>query len=164
VIGGNTFTVGDITPYNWVRYMKLPNGHAPRMDMYGHNPFTGRRPATHGPYDKHLVDFNDLPKFERFLDGRVRAPGGRRLRLFLSEFFWPTDHENSEFPFWVSKKLQASWLHDALRITERSSRIYTLGWFSLYDDPPRSNNLEVNRGLLTYKGKHKPAYSVFRRG
>ena len=32
--------------------------------------------------------------------------------------------------------MAASWLRSALRITRRSRRIYTLGWFSLYDDPP----------------------------
>src|SRR3954454_6372382 len=44
VIGGNTCTVGEISPLNWIRYMRLPNGRPPRMDLYGHNPFTARRP------------------------------------------------------------------------------------------------------------------------
>ena len=42
VIGGNTYTSAgkdDINPYQWIRYMKLPNGSRPRMDMWGHNPF-----------------------------------------------------------------------------------------------------------------------------
>ena len=164
VIGGNTFTAGDITPYNWVRYLKLPNGRAPRMDLYGHNPFTGRQPKRNAPHHISDVDFSDLPKFTSFLDRHIRDPHGHRLKLFLSEFFWPTDHRNREFPFWVSKKLQASWLRDALRITRSWSRVYTLGWYSLYDDAPRSDGLEVNRGLLTYKGRRKPAYNVFRSG
>jgi hypothetical protein len=164
VIGGNTFTVGDITPYNWVRYMRLPNGRRPRLDLYGHNPFSGRRPSWSGPEHTYLVDFNDLPRFSRFLDRTLRDPAGRRLKLFLSEYFLPTDHKNSEFPFWVTKRLQASWLRDALRITERSSRIYTFGWFSLYDDAPRADGLEVNRGLMTYSGKRKAAYNVFKTG
>lgn len=165
VIGGNTFTAGDITPYNWVRYLRLPNGRRPRMDLYGHNPFTGRRPRQNAPQDPYVVDISDLPTFTRFLDKHgLRGTGGHKLKLFLSEFFWPTDHANDEFAFHVSKKLQASWLRDALKIVRRSSRIYTLGWFSLYDDAPRPDGLSVNRGLMTYKGKRKPAYNVFRSG
>jgi hypothetical protein len=164
VIGGNTFTAGDITPYNWVHYMRLPNGKPPRMDLYGHNPFTGRPPKTKGPYHAQVVDFTDLPKFERFLDGQVRAPGGGRLRLFISVFFWPTDHANGEFPFHLDPSTQGSWLSQALQVTMHSKRIYTLAWYSLYDDPPQANGLEVNRGLLRRNGKHKPAYNAFRAG
>ncbi len=49
VIGGNSFTGGDISPFNWIRYMRLPNGKRPRMDLYGHNPFTLRRPRLSDP-------------------------------------------------------------------------------------------------------------------
>ena len=86
------------------------------------------------------------------------------MKLFLSEFFIPTDHFNEEFNFYVSRRTAASWLGSALRITRRWSRIYTLGWFSLYDDPPRADRMEVNRGLFTHQGKRKPAYEVYKRG
>ncbi|MDX6668480.1 MAG: polysaccharide biosynthesis protein PslG, partial [Solirubrobacteraceae bacterium] len=68
VIGGNTFTSGDITPYNWVKYMRLPNGKRPRLDLYGHNPFTGRRPGINLYQDQQVVDISDLPRFTKFLD------------------------------------------------------------------------------------------------
>jgi hypothetical protein len=165
VIGGNTFTAGDIGPYNWVRYLKLPNGRRPRMDMYGHNPFTGRRPSRNAPQDRYVVDISDLPTFTRFLDRHgLRGSGGRKLKLFLSEFFWPTDHANDEFRFHLTRKLQAAWLRDALKLVRHDSRVYTLGWFSLYDDPPRDDGLSVNRGLITFGGKRKPSYNVFRAG
>src|SRR5918999_849124 len=45
VIGGNTFTTGDVSPRQFIRSMRLPNGRPPRMDMYGHNPFTRPKPA-----------------------------------------------------------------------------------------------------------------------
>ena len=44
VIGGNSFTTGDVSPLNWIKNLRLPNGRPPRMDMYGHNPFSARRP------------------------------------------------------------------------------------------------------------------------
>jgi hypothetical protein len=164
VIRGDTFTAGDITPYNWVRYMRLPNGRPPRMDLYGHNPFTGRRPRRNAPQDTTVVDISDLPTFTRFLDRHIRDPNNRPLNLFLSEFFWPTDHANGEFAFHLDLATQASWLKAALAIAERSPRIYTLGWYSLYDDPPLPDGRSVNRGLMRRSGRRKPAYSTFRSG
>ena len=40
VIGGNSFTTGDVSPLNWIRNLRLPNGKPPRLDLYGHNPFS----------------------------------------------------------------------------------------------------------------------------
>jgi hypothetical protein len=167
VIGGNTFTVGDISPRNWIRYMKLPNGKPPRMDLYGHNPFSARKPDLRNPAPTGpgagFADFSDLGRLAGWLD-KYQRRGKRRLPLFLSEFFFPTDHQNHEFPFYVTRKTQANWLAAALRITRSWSRIYTLGWFSLYDDPPRPKGDEVNRGLIDIKGNRKPSYYAYRRG
>jgi hypothetical protein len=165
VIGGNTFTTGDISPRNFIRAMRLPNGRPPRMDLYGHNPFSARRPRlSRRPLGLGLADFSDLDQLAGWVDRYLGRRGGRRIRLFLSEFFLPTDHPNHEFNFWVSHRIQASWLKSALRITRRWSRIYTLGWFSLYDDGPRPKGDEVNRGLIDRRGRKKAAYRVFKRG
>jgi hypothetical protein len=169
VIGGNSFVTGDVSPLNWIKNLKLPNGRRPRMDLYGHNPFSARRPRLSRPPLGHgFADFSDLDTLARWIDRYLGRPKGRRIKLFLSEFFIPTDHFNHEFNFYVSRRTAASWLGSALRITRRWSRIYALGWFSLYDDPPhfskKGKRDEVNRGLLTYGGKRKPAYSVFKRG
>ncbi len=47
---------------------------------------------------------------------------------------------------------------------ERWSRIYTMGWISLYDQAPHSSHDEVNGGLLDYRGGKKPSYFAYRRG
>jgi hypothetical protein len=164
VIGGNTFTTGDISPYNFIRNMRLPNGRPPRMDMYGHNPFTARRPDL----GKHALghgfaDFSDLRRLASWVDAGL-GRGRRPIRLFLSEFFAPTDHANHEFNFHVTRRTQADWVSAALGIVRRWSRIYTLGWFSLYDDPPRRAGDEVNRGLLDWRGRKKASYFAFRSG
>jgi hypothetical protein len=166
VIGGNSFTSGDINPYNWAKYMRLPNGRRPRMDLYGHNPFSGRKPVRHPSFvNPAVVDFSDLEAFGKFLDRNgLKTARKKPLRFFLSEFFWPTDHRNGEFAFHVTPKLQAKWLKAALKVTMSWSRIYTLGWFSLYDDPPNGQGTEVNRGLMRWSGKRKPSYGVFRAG
>ena len=168
VIGGNTYTVGEISPYNWIRYAKLPGGRSPRMDMWGHNPFTARKPDLRKPPrpagpDVNYSDFSDLDTFAFVLDRHQRDPRGRRLRLFLSEFFLPTDHRNWEFPFYVTRATQAQWLTLAYRIARRWSRIYTLAWIGLYDDARRSDGLEVNRGLIDLSGRRKPSYNAYKR-
>src|SRR4051812_43760533 len=62
VIGGNTFTTGDVSVLNWIKNLKLPNGKPPRMDMYGHHPFNNRPPALGGVPPGHgLIDFNNQP-------------------------------------------------------------------------------------------------------
>ena len=76
----------------------------------------------------------------------------------------PTDHQNHEFNFYVSRTTAASWLRSGLRIARGSKRIYTLGWYSLYDDPPRPDGDEVNRGLITIDGRRKPAYDAYKNG
>jgi hypothetical protein len=166
VIGGNTWTSGDVSPLNFIRAMRLGNGRRPRMDLYGHNPFTLRLPdLREEPLSYGTADFSDLDTLARWLDRYgYRDARGRRLKLFLSELSIPTDHENFEFNFWVDRETQARWLGAALRITRRYKRIYTLGYLGLFDDPPRPDGLEVNRGLLTWTGAKKPAYYTFRRG
>jgi hypothetical protein len=166
VIGGNSFTTGDVSPLNWIRNLRLPNGRPPRMDMYGHNPFSARRPfLDRPPVGYGFADFSDLDLLAAWVDRHLGRPRGvRAMKLFLSELFWPTDHPNHEFNFWVTRRTAASWLGTALRVTRRWSRIYTLGWFSLYDDPPNGRGDDVHRGLLTHRGRKKPAYYAFKRG
>lgn len=166
VIGGNTFTTGDISPRNWIRNLRLPDGRPPRMDFYGHNPFTARRPdLKKPPLGFGFADFSDLDTLVGWIDRSLARRGRNRgLRLFLSEFLLPTDHPNSEFNFYVTREAQADWLSAALRITRRWSRIYTLGWVALYDDEPQADGLEVARGLLEHDGDRKPSYAAYRDG
>jgi hypothetical protein len=166
VIGGNSFTTGDVSSLNWIRNLRLPNGKPPRLDLYGHNPFSARRPLLNRPPLGHgFADFSDLDLLARWVDRWLARPRGkRRIKFFLSELFWPTDHANHEFNFWVTRRTAASWLTDALGITRRWSRIYTLGWYALYDDPPNRQGDDVHRGLLTHRGRKKPAYYAYRRG
>ena len=69
------------------------------------------------------------------------APIRRKLKLFLSEISFPTDHENFEFNFWMTREKQAAWIADALRETRRWRRIYTFGYLGLYDDALRPDGL-----------------------
>jgi hypothetical protein len=167
VIGGNSFTVGTVTPRRWLEALRLPNGRPPRMDLYGHNPFSARRPVlSQPPLGRGYADFGDLDTLARWIDRNLAGakPGGGKLRLFLSEISFPTDHENFEFNFWMTRETQASWIADAMRATRRWSRIATFGYLGLYDDPLQADGLQVERGLLERDGTRKPAYEAFKQG
>jgi hypothetical protein len=167
VIGGNTFTTGDISPLPYIKALRLPGGKPPRMDFYGHNPFSNREPNLRkGPLAGGRSDFSDLDRLARHIDRHLsrRGRNGPRLRLFLTEFLIPSDHKSATFNFWVTRQTQARWLAAALRITRRWSRIFGLGWHALYDEPPRPDGLQVNWGLLDYHGNKKPSYFAYRSG
>ena len=137
------------------------------MDLWGHNPFSARRPAlAQPPLGRGFADFGDLDTLVRWLDRNMRGarPGGGRLKLFLSEMSIPTDHANFEFNFWVTRRTQADWIASALRVTRSWRRIYTFGYLGLYDDAVRPDGLQVERGLIARDGSHKPAYAAFERG
>jgi hypothetical protein len=169
VVGGNTFTTGDVPPQKFIRSMKLPGGKPPRMDLYGHNPFTKRAPDLgKPPLPYGYADFSDLDTLARWVDRHLSRKGQRHLRLFLSEFTIPTDHANREFNFWVTRETQADWLRRALRITRRWKRIYTLGWVHLFDERPTGpgggHGNEVHGGLLDWRGRRKPSFYAYKRG
>lgn len=139
------------------------------MDMYGQNPFGYRRPDLSEDLlqpGNGVADFCDLDVVVEYIDRYLSRAGRntRKLPLFMSEYFVPTDHANWEFNYWVTKKTAADWLTAAFDITRSWKRIYTLGWFQLEDEAPNGAGTEVNRGLLTYEGAKKPAYYAFKDG
>jgi hypothetical protein len=157
VIGGNTFTTGDVRPVNWVTHMRLPNGKRPRMDVYGHNPFSLRYPdLSNPPGVEEIVDFSDLGRFQKV----VHKTFGRRVRLFLSEFTVPTEMD-SEFNFYATQDAQVKFIDSAFRVAHQI-KAYGLGWIHLYDSGPPATGLRG--GLIDINGKHKLGFDAFRRG
>jgi hypothetical protein len=166
IIGGNTTTSGDVDPFNWARYLKLANGKPPRMDQFGHNPFGTRGPDLAKPQLlAGTADLSDLDVFAPWVK-RYVSRGGRnhKLKLFLSEYTAPTDVANYEFPYHVTRQLQASWLTAAFRIAHRLPMVSGLGWISLRDQPVRDDGSESRTGLIDAQGNKKPAYGAFKRG
>jgi hypothetical protein len=166
VIAGNTATKGQVDAFNWAKYMRLPNGKPPRMDMWGHNPFGTRIPnLKQNQIEAGAADFSDLDVFVPWVDRWMKRRGrNRHLRLFISEYTAPTDVPSFEFPYHVSRATQAQWLTAGLRIARRWSRIYTFGWYTLYDPPPRADGQESRDGLIDAQGVRKPAYQAFKNG
>ena len=169
VIGGMTFSFGEVYPARWLRWMRLPNGKPPPLDEYGHNAFTRRRP------DLRLRgyagfpaarDMSDVDTFSGELH-RTYARAYPRFRrsgpkLWLSEFTVSSDRPNRAFGFAVSRTQQASWLRAAYGIATRNRWISGLGWFNLLDEPATVPD-GLTTGLMTDDGTRKPAYRAYKR-
>jgi hypothetical protein len=160
VIGGNTFTAagpGAIYTYQWIRYLRLPDGSRPRMDMWGHNPFGFRKPDLNDrPSRRGAVAFGDLRRLARALD-RARFPNSP-LPLFLSEWGVPIGFEDSDLRYSLKPKEGKKWIRAGLRIARKWERIYTLGWVHPVDTQ------RTSQGLLDTSGRAKPGYHAFRAG
>ena len=156
VIGGMTFTVGDVGPTEFMKNLVLPNGKPPRLDWFGHNPFSTRRPNMHDrPLRSYARDFNDSDTFYEEIRSHWK-PRHMAPRLWLSEYCVPSDKRTRSFNVHVSPKTQASWLSAAFRIAHTRPWIAGLGWYNLQDDYNYC-------GLLNAKGKKKPSYRAYKR-
>jgi hypothetical protein len=159
VIGGMTYTTGEISPQQWIENLRLPGGRPPRLDMYGHNPFSYRDPNLSNPASgEQNIDFSDLGRLAKLVDRYLGRPGNRRPKLFISEWTVPTAID-LEFNFYVDKSVQARWITDSLRIGRQLKSIYAVGWIHLYDEPPTSYG-----GLLETDGSKKPGYAAWKAG
>lgn len=159
VIGGMTYTTGNISTQQWIENMRLPDGRPPRLDMYGQNPFSFREPnLSNPPSPEQSIDFSDLPRLAQLVDRYLGRPGNPHPKLFLSEWTIPTGVDD-EFDFYVNPSLQAKWITAGLRIASSWPRIYAVGWIHLYDNPP-----ETSGGLLYANGTKKPGYFAWKAG
>jgi hypothetical protein len=158
VIGGMTYTAGDIRTQQWIENLKLPNGRPPRLDLYGHNPFSFRDPNfANPPSAGGGVDFSDLRRLAGWID-RYLGRGRPQIKLFLSEWTIPTAVD-TEFNYFVTPAVQAKWITDGLRLARNWSRVYAVGWIHLYDDLPQTGG-----GLLDAQGDKKPGYFAWKNG
>jgi hypothetical protein len=159
VIGGMTYVTGEISPQQWIENLRLPDGRPPRLDMYGHNPFSWRKPSlSNPPSGEQNIDFSDLGRLAKLVDRYLGRPGNRRPKLFISEWTLPTKIDLG-FNFYVEPLVQAQWITDGLRVARELPRVYAVGWINLYDEPPASYE-----GLLEADGAKKPGYFAWKDG
>jgi hypothetical protein len=160
VIGGDTFTGGEVKPKRFIEWMKLPSGQPPRLDWYGHNPYPFRFPDIRkSPIRGGWRDLSDLDTLAAEVDRAYRLRG-ERPRLWLSEFTVQSDHTSKIFKAFVSQPVQARWLTAGYDAADRVRQVEGLGWFTLLDQS--GGPLAAHWGLLTSDGKtKKPAFHAY---
>jgi hypothetical protein len=161
VIGGMTLNGGTVRPTLFLRWMKLPNGRPPRMDLFGHNPFDGRFPRLADEPVGRFRGFNDIDTLHREIRAYYRQGHRKVPRLWLSEWTVISDKPSRIFlRFYVSAREQARWLRAAFAIAGQTPYVAGIGWFSLLDEPSAPGS--ANWGLLSADGAPKPAYNAYK--
>jgi hypothetical protein len=160
VIGGMTYTTGDISTQQWIENLRLPDGRPPRLDMYGHNPFTFlRKPSlANPPSPEQEIDFSDLGRLSALVDRYLGRPGNPDPELFLSEWTIPTAPDE-EFDYYLTPEAQAQWITAGLQVADELPSVYAVGWIHLYDEPPVSYG-----GLIETDGTRKPGFFAWKDG
>ena len=124
------------------------------LDAYAHNPYYGRPSETPrsrpGGTAVTLGNINTLIALVNKLWGKKR--------IWITEYGWQTPPDRI---FGVSYARQAAYLRQSFAIARANPRIDVMVWFMLRDDT--NINVGWQSGMLTAKGKHKPAFNVFAR-
>jgi hypothetical protein len=163
VIGGMTYTVGLVSTPDFIRWMRLPNGKPPRLDYFGHNPYSNytRFPKlAEGTYAPGVRDLNDIDTLHSEVAVAYRHRHGGAPRLWLSEFSISSDAPNRAFSYFVSRAAQARWVTAAFRLVNSAPYVAGLGWYELLDEPPGIEG-RLTEGLLAFDGTPKPAFSAY---
>lgn len=158
VVGGMSTSFGDVPTATWVAALRRSDGRPPRLDEYGHNPFTHRCPdlaLAPDPGSPGARDISDLDT----LAGELRDSLGADVPLWLSEFTVSSDRASWALPFHVSRERQAEWLTRAFAIASSLDHVSGIGWFNLHDGPPPDG---LTTGLMTHAGERKPAFAAYR--
>jgi hypothetical protein len=158
VIGADTWSFGLVTPADFLKWMRLPNGKPPPLDYYGHNPFSTRFPqAGLKPYYPGLRDIDDIGTLERQLTDTYH----RSVKLWLSEYTVSSDQNNRAFDFHVSRAEQGRWISAAFRLVNSVTYVAGLGWYDLADETPAVPR-HLTNGLMTWNYQPKPAFYAFK--
>jgi hypothetical protein len=163
VIGGMSYTLGEVSTPDFIRWMRLPDGTPPRMDYWGHNPYSFRFPKlSEGPYASGVRDINDIDTLHHEIAAVYGGRPGGVPKLWLSEFSISSDERNRAFSFFVSRAEQARWVAGAFRLVDSVSYVAGLGWYELLDEPASVPG-HLTEGLLTATGTPKPAFGAYAR-
>jgi Glycosyl hydrolase catalytic core len=125
-----------------------------KFDAYAHNPYNGphetptTKPHTKGAYT--LGNLGDMIN-------QVTKLWGRK-RIWLTEYAYQTNPPDRVFG--VSYAKQALYLKQAFAIARKNPRVDMMLWFQVKDEPGIGG---WQSGLITSRGKKKPAYATYSR-
>jgi hypothetical protein len=162
VIGGMTYTVGLVSAPDFIRWMRLPDGAPPRLDYYGHNPYSTRFPKLEAPYAPGVRDIDDIGTLHHELAAVYGHRPGGTPKLWLSEFSISSDKPSRAFDYFVSRPVQARWVTAAFKLVDSVPYVAGLGWYELLDEPSTVPGY-LTEGLLTANGTPKPAFRAYAR-
>src|SRR5262249_10341020 len=135
----------------------LPNGRRPRLDEWGHNPFTERPIDLQlKPMSRFTYDFDDLDTLTAELDAFYP---NKHIGLFLTESGTPTEHSNVDWFFHTTRADQARRLRQMCDAARGFKRIAAISNYLLRDQPGTRG---WTTGLITASGVKKPAWRVYR--
>jgi hypothetical protein len=124
------------------------------LDAYAHNPYYGRPSET--PRSRPRGNAVQLGNMNTLIS-LVNKLWGKK-RIWITEYVWQTPPDRI---FGISYARQAAYVRQSYAIARGNPRIDIMVWFMLRDD---SNiNVGWQSGMLTAKGKKKPAFSIFAR-
>ena len=124
------------------------------LDAYAHHPYYGAPSET--PTSKPRGAAVTLGNINTLI-AAVNKLWGKK-RIWITEYGWQTPPDRI---FGVSYARQAAYVRQSFAIARRNPRIDLMVWFILRDD----TNLGIGwqSGMLTSRGKRKPAFGVFAR-
>ena len=167
VIGGMTFSFGTSSPVNPLASPSCQTAGRRRSTGVGTTrsrcafPTSARRSASpaHG-ISAILICFTATYGAPIWASTGGFAAGRRGCGYRSSRF--PPITRRGEFNFYTTRRGQAQWLTAAYRIARRTPWIAGLGWIGLLDDPV-GDPLARTNGLVTHRGRKKPAYYAYKR-
>ena len=129
---------------------------------WAHHPYNLLAPPTRKPADRDHANIAVLGRLTGTLDSIFRFYGARyRLPIYLTEYGYQTPPDPTAKLVNISFAKHARWLNQSEYMAWRNPRTRTLAQFLLYDGgaPLR---LTFQSGLLSRKGKAKPALAAYR--
>ena len=143
---------GSPTPMSFMAAVK--KAHLRNFDAWAHNPYGGpRETPTTKPRAKGAVTLGNIDT----MIAQLTKLWGRK-RVWLTEYAYQTNPPDRIFGVSFSK--QALYLKQAYAIARKNPRVDMLLWFQLKDEPGIGG---WQSGLMTTRGKKKPAFVTFSR-
>jgi len=126
-----------------------------KFDAWAHNPYAGtaRETPSTKPHSRGAVTLGNLDVMMK----QINKLWGKR-RVWLTEYGYQTNPPDRTFG--VSYTKQAEYLKQAFAVARKNPRVDMMLWFQLKDEPALSG---WQSGLLTVRGKQKPAFTSFMR-